>query len=52
MAPALDAAAFFTELAGVMRDGAPDLAALNAFGVKSRVEFLGPPVSRKDQPTD
>ena len=52
MAPALDAAAFFTELAGVMRDGAPDRAALNAFGVKWRVEFLGPPVSRKDQPTD
>ncbi|SCW37517.1 cupin domain-containing protein [Ancylobacter rudongensis] len=30
MAPALDAVAFFTELAGVMRDGLPDTAALNA----------------------
>ncbi len=29
MFPALDAAAFFTELAGVMRNGVPDKAALN-----------------------
>ena len=44
MAPALDAVAFFTGLAGVMRDDLPDTAALNAFGVKWQVEFLGPPV--------
>jgi hypothetical protein len=34
-----------------MHDGIPDQAALNAFGVKWHVEFLGPPVSKKDQPT-
>jgi len=51
MAPALDAATFFTELAGTMRDGIPDRAALNAFGAKWQVEFLGPPVSRSEQPT-
>ena len=49
--PALDAAAFFTELAGVMKDGVPDRAALNAFGAKWQVGFLGPPVSRADVPT-
>ena len=48
--PALDAAAFFTELAGVMRDGVPDKAALNRFGAKWRVEFLGPPLTLADQP--
>jgi hypothetical protein len=48
--PALDAAAFFTELAGVMRDGVPDKAALNRFGAKWQVEFLGPPMSLADQP--
>jgi hypothetical protein len=26
-------------------------AALNAFGLKWQVEFLGPPVSKNDQPT-
>lgn len=51
IAPALDAAAFFTELAGVMRDGVPDRAALNAFGAKWQVEFLGPPLSPLDRPT-
>ncbi len=45
IAPALDAAAFFTELAGTMRDGIPDRTALNAFGVKWGVEFLGPPLN-------
>jgi quercetin dioxygenase-like cupin family protein len=50
--PALDAAAFFTGLAGVMKDGVPDKAALNAFGTKWQVEFLGPPLSRTDEPTD
>jgi hypothetical protein len=48
--PALDAVAFFTELASVMRDGVPDRAALNQFGAKWQVEFLGPPVSLVDQP--
>jgi len=50
--PALDAEAFFTELAGTMRDGMPDTAALNAFGVKWGVEFLGPPLSPLDLPTE
>ena len=49
--PALDAVAFFTELAGTMRDGVPDQAALNAFGTKWGVEFLGPPLTRQDLPT-
>jgi quercetin dioxygenase-like cupin family protein len=48
--PALDAAAFFTELGEVMRDGVPDRAALNRFGAKWQVEFLGPPLSVADQP--
>lgn len=52
MTPALDAAAFFTELAGVMHDGVPDRAALNAFGAKWSVEFLGPPVGRHELPTE
>ena len=52
IAPALDAAAFFTELAAVMHDGIPDQVALNAFGKKWEVEFLGPPVSIEDAPTD
>jgi uncharacterized cupin superfamily protein len=49
--PALDAAAFFTGLAGVMHGGVPDRAALNAFGAQWQVEFLGPPVSASDRPT-
>jgi quercetin dioxygenase-like cupin family protein len=49
--PSLDAVAFFTELAGTMRDGLPDQAALNAFGIKWGVEFLGPPLSPHDLPT-
>jgi hypothetical protein len=44
------ALAFFTDLAGVMRNGVPDKAALNRFGAKWKVEFLGPPVSLADQP--
>ena len=48
--PALDAAAFFTELAGVMRGGVPDKAALNLFGAKWQVEFLALPLSLADQP--
>ncbi|TCK28687.1 quercetin dioxygenase-like cupin family protein [Ancylobacter aquaticus] len=51
MTPALDAVAFFTELAGVMRDGLPDTAALNAFGATWQVEFLGPPVRAAEGPT-
>ncbi|GLK71096.1 cupin domain-containing protein [Ancylobacter dichloromethanicus] len=51
MTPALDAAAFFTELAGVMHGGLPDTAALNAFGARWQVEFLGPPVRAADGPT-
>ncbi|MBN8899460.1 MAG: cupin [Rhodospirillales bacterium 69-11] len=43
--PGLDAAAFFGELAGVMRDGVPDRAALAAFGTRWGVEFLGPPLA-------
>lgn len=49
--PALDAEAFFTELAATMRDGTPDQGLLNAFGVKWGVEFLGPPLKKTDQPT-
>jgi quercetin dioxygenase-like cupin family protein len=48
LAPALDAAAFFTELAGTMRDGLPDREALNAFGAKWGVEFLGPPLDARN----
>lgn len=45
--PGLDARAFFLELGEVMREGAPDHNALNAFGKRWCVEFLGPPL----QPT-
>jgi quercetin dioxygenase-like cupin family protein len=51
IAPALDATAFFTELAGVMHGGLPDRQALNDFGVRWQVEFMGPPVSPAEQPT-
>jgi quercetin dioxygenase-like cupin family protein len=51
ISPALDAAAFFTELAGTMRNGLPDHVALNAFGAKWGVEFPGPPLNPHDQPT-
>lgn len=44
--PALDAANFFTELGAVMKDGVPDKAALNIFGKKWGVEFLGPPLKK------
>ncbi len=52
MTPALDAATFFTELGGVMHNGLPDTDALNAFGIKWQVEFLGPPVKRDEAPTE
>lgn len=42
--PGLDAAAFFFGLADVMRDGKLDRDALNAFGARWHVEFLGPPL--------
>ena len=42
--PGLDAVAFFTGLAGVMKDGVPDRELLSAFGKKWGVEFLGPPL--------
>ncbi len=34
-----------------MQNGVPDKAALNRFGAKWRVEFLGPPLTLADQPT-
>jgi len=48
--PALDAEAFFTELAGTMRAGIPDREVLNAFGARWGVEFLGPPLTSADLP--
>ncbi len=42
--PGLDATAFFQGLGDVMRDGKPDQAALNRFGERWHVEFLGPPL--------
>ena len=42
--PGLDAIAFFTRLAGVMKDGVPDRELLSAFGKEWGVEFLGPPL--------
>ncbi len=42
--PGLDAATFFLELGDVMRDGKADQDALNAFGKRWHVEFLGPPL--------
>ena len=50
ISPALDAEAFFTGLAEVMRGGVPDRAALNAFGAKWQVDFLGPPMHASDSP--
>lgn len=43
--PGLDAAAFFCELRGIMADGQPEPDALNEFGAKWGVEFLGPPLA-------
>lgn len=45
IAPGLDARAFFAGLAGVMRDGRPDAAALTVFAKVWDVEFLGPPLA-------
>ena len=44
IAPGLDAVAFFTGLAGVMKEGLPDRDLLSAFGKRWDVEFLGPPL--------
>jgi hypothetical protein len=35
-----------------MHDGIPGQAALDAFGLKWGVGFLGPPVNKNDRPTD
>jgi hypothetical protein len=40
----LDAKGFFMGLAAAMKDGRPDVAALNAFAKAWQVEFLGPPL--------
>jgi quercetin dioxygenase-like cupin family protein len=44
--PGLDAAAFFTELGNVMKNGIPGPGTLRKFGDKWGVEFLGPPLTR------
>jgi quercetin dioxygenase-like cupin family protein len=46
--PGLDAARFFTELGGVMKNGVPDQQALNEFGRRWNVEFLGSPLKVSD----
>ncbi len=46
--PGLDAVSFFTELGHAMKDGIPDQQALNAFGQRWSVEFLGPPLKLAD----
>jgi hypothetical protein len=46
--PGLDAGRFFTDLAGVMKNGIPDQMALNDFGRNWKVEFLGPPLKVSD----
>jgi quercetin dioxygenase-like cupin family protein len=43
--PGLDAIALFTELRGVLANGTPEHGALEAFGDKWGVEFLGPPLN-------
>lgn len=42
--PGLDASAFFTGLGKLMEAGVPGSDALNAFGAKWGMEFLGPPL--------
>lgn len=46
--PGLDAARFFTELGSVMKNGIPDQQALNDFGRRWNVEFLGSPLKISD----
>jgi quercetin dioxygenase-like cupin family protein len=43
--PALDAEGFFNGLAEITSSGKPDREALNAFGARWHVEFLGPPLA-------
>ncbi|MDM0032335.1 hypothetical protein QTI33_09370 [Variovorax sp. J22P271] len=43
------AAAFFTGLGEVMRDGIPQPAVLDAFGQRWGVEFLGPPLGKASE---
>jgi quercetin dioxygenase-like cupin family protein len=43
--PGLDALAFFTQLGDIMRGGIPGRDALNRFGRRWGMEFLGPPIS-------
>jgi quercetin dioxygenase-like cupin family protein len=43
--PALDAEGFFNGLAEITSNGKPDREALNAFGARWHVEFLGPPLA-------
>jgi quercetin dioxygenase-like cupin family protein len=45
--PGLDAMAFFTQLGEVMSQGVPDKDALDRFGGRWGMEFLGPPISPK-----
>ena len=45
--PAFDAAAFFTQLGGLMKNGVPPREALNRFGAAWGMEFLGPPLRRE-----
>ncbi len=46
--PGLDADRFFSELGDVMKSGVPDRQALNDFGQRWSVEFLGPPLKPSD----
>jgi quercetin dioxygenase-like cupin family protein len=50
--PGLDAEQFFTELGGIMRDGLPERKALNEFGRKWNVDFLGPPLQISEVATE
>lgn len=51
ISPGLDALAFFSGLAGVMRHGRPDTAELNVFAEAWGMEFLGPPLKATDLPS-
>jgi quercetin dioxygenase-like cupin family protein len=48
--PGLDAQAFFTDLSQVMRDGVPDRRALDVFGARWNVAFVGPPLKPSHGP--
>lgn len=49
--PGMDATAFFIGLGEVMRYGKPDIDALNAFGQRWQVEFVGPPLQPSQSET-